>query len=289
MDLTEDRCLIALADRGTIKGAAAELGLSRATVRRRIQALERRLGVALMSAGDLQVELTDAGALYVEESRYLVRHAADLEALIRTRGTVPSGRVRLATPIGSAGTEFAIVLEQLAIRYPDLRFELWFTDDPVMALASGADLAIVFGQYPLGDWRVTALGDVHLRAFASPDYLARAGQARTLDDLRHHRLLHATALPTKASTWPTLDGGTVPIDPWLTTTDMDAVRQAVVASLGVGLVFADLVESTLKPVLPHVIGATLKAWALTTPVGAKLARVRAVIDEARRYLLDEDL
>ena len=288
MDFTEERCLIALADRGTITAAAAELGLARATVRRRIQALEKRLGVALTSGGELRVELTESGALYVERSRFLVRQAEDLQALVRTKGRVPTGRVRIASPIGSAGPEIAIALKHLASRYPDLRYELWFTANPVEALASGADLAVLFGHYPLGDWKVTALGVAHVRAFAHPEYLHGAGRPLTLDDLADHRLLHATSLPLAASTWPTLDGGTIPIDPWLTTTDLDAVRQAVTAGLGVGLVLADVADPSLEPVLPTVLGSPIKLWALTTPAGAKLARVRAVIDGARRYLADEE-
>lgn len=288
MDLTEEHCLIALADRGTIKGAAMALGLARATVRRRIQALERRLGIALTSGGDQSVALTEAGMLYVEEARTLVRHAEDLETLVRTKGTVPSGRVCIATPIGSAGPELALALRILAVHYPALRFELRFTADPVGALAAGADMAIVFGQYPLGNWTVTSLGVVHLGAFAHRAYLAEAVPLRTPADLAQHRVLHTTSLPTAPLTWPTLDGGTVPVDPWLVTTDLDAVRQAVVAGLGVGLMFADLPKDELEPVLPGVVGMAFKLWALTTPVGAKLARVRAVIEGARRYLTDDE-
>ena len=287
MNLADIQGLIALSQAGSLKGAAAQLGVSRATLRRHLRALERHLGVALTSAGESRVELTEAGALCVEEGRRLLREAEDLKARIRVKGTQPSGHVRIATPIGSAGPEIALAIRHYAARYPELRFDLWFTADPVAALVSGADVAILFGAYPLGDWKVTSLGKVQLGAFAHADYLAEAGPLCNLDDLAQHRLLHATSVPTPSSTWPTWGGGAVRIEPWLTTTDMDAVRQSVIAGLGVGLVIDDIVGDEVQPVLPEVVGMDVPLWALTTPVGATLPRVRAVVEGARTFMTED--
>ncbi|MEN0068525.1 MAG: LysR family transcriptional regulator [Myxococcota bacterium] len=287
MDLADIQGLITLAEAGSLKGAAARLGMSRATLRRRIRALEKQLGVALTSAGESRVELTEAGAVCVDGGRRLLREARDLEAWIRAKGTQPSGRVRIALPIGSAGPEIALAIQHYATRYPELRFDLWFTADPVSALIAGADLAILFGAYPVGDWKVTSLGRLRLGAFAHREYLLDAGRPQSLDDLARHRLLHATSVPTPASTWPTWGGGALQIDPWLTTTDMDAVRQAVEARLGVGLLSDDLIGDQLEPVLVEVIGMNVPLWALTTPVGATLPRVRAVVEGARSFMLEE--
>ncbi|MEO0601818.1 MAG: LysR family transcriptional regulator [Myxococcota bacterium] len=284
MDLMDIRCLIALAEAGSIKGGAAALAVSRATLRRRLRSLEDDVGVALISTGESRVALTESGELCVEGGRRLLRQADDLRARIREEGTRPSGLVRVATPIGSAGPELAEAIRQYADHYPELRFDLWFTPDPVAALLDGADVAVLFGTYPVGDWIVTSLGKTRLQAFAHPAYLDVAGRPRRLDDLRRHRLLHATSVPTPSSTWPTWRDGAVRIDPWFSTTDLDAVRQAVVAGLGVGLVTDDAVGDDLEPVLPEVVGMDVPLWALTTPVGAKLPRVRAVVEGARAFM-----
>ena len=47
MDLDETRTLLALAEEGSVSGAAERMGVSRATVRRRLAALEARVGVSL--------------------------------------------------------------------------------------------------------------------------------------------------------------------------------------------------------------------------------------------------
>lgn len=283
MELTDLRGLLALADTGSIKAAAVSLGLSRATLRRRIQSLEQDVGVALVSAGESRVALTDAGALCVREGRRLVRDSDDLAALVRSAGTEPTGVLRIATPIGSAGPEIGMALRWFAAHVPQLRFELRFTDDPAGALLDGADAAVLFGSYPMGDWTVSSLGTAGLGAYAHRNYLARSGPLATVEDLASHRLLHGTAVPLPSSTWPLTSGGTVAIEPWLATTDLDVVRQSVQEGLGIGLILDDLADDLVR-VLPHAVGMEVPLWALTTPFGAKRPRVRAFLDAARAYM-----
>ena len=285
MELAGIRALVAVSETGSIKAAAAHLTISRATLRRRIQALEQELGVALMRAGESRVSLTEAGRRCVHEGRMLVRQTDDLAALLRVEGTAPSGLLRIAAPIGSVGPEVGAGLRYFAARFPQVRFELWFTADPAAALLQGAELAILFDRYPLGDWKVSSLGVLGWRAYAHPMYLRTAGPVRDLDDLARHRLLHGTAVPLPPAAWPLRAGGTVPIEPWLTTTDLDVVRQAVLDGLGIGLVLDDA-EDELEPVLPDHIGMEVTTWALTPPSGAQLPRVRAFIEAARAYLAD---
>lgn len=101
--------------------------------------------------------------------------------------------------------------------------------------------------------------------------------------MRSPCLLHATLGPLLPAAWPLQEGGQVSIEPWLQTTDLDAVRQGVQAALGVGLVLDEL-AGELVPVLDNTIGTQLDVWALTTPLGAKLPRVRAFVEAARAYL-----
>ena len=123
-----------------------------------------------------------------------------------------------------------------------------------------------------------------IAAYAHPDYLAAARPLVRVADLATHRILHGTPGPLPSGAWPLSDGGQLPIEPWLTTTDMDVVRQGVQEGLGVGLVLEDLARDLVR-VLDGVIGTELVVWALTTPLGSKLPRVRAFVEGARAYLV----
>lgn len=283
MDLTDVRCLIELANAGSVKGASESLDLSRATLRRRIKALEERVGVPLVGIGESSVNLTEAGAFYAEAAKPLVRQAEDLEQLVRTRGKNPCGRIRIA--IGVAGPETIPFLAFLADRYSKLTYELRITVDPVHALSAGADMAVLLGgSYPLGDWLVTSLGNLPLRAYAHSRYLAATSPIQTLEDLRQHRLLHATIIHAGEPRWPLIDGSTWPIFPWVTTTDLGLVRQGVEAGFGVGMAYRPDIDDEIEPVLPQLLGTSLPMLALTTPAGAKQPQVRAVIDGLRDYI-----
>lgn len=280
MDMTDVRCLIELANAGSVKRASECLNFSRATLRRRIKALEERVGVSLVGIGESSVNLTEAGAFYAEAAKPLVRQAEDLEQLVRNRGKNPSGRVHIA--MGIAGPETIPVLAFLAERYSKLTYELCITPDPVNALSAGADIAVLLGNYPLGDWLVTSLGNLLLRAYAHPRYLAATYPIRTLEDLRQHRLLYSPVLAGEPR-WPLLDGSTWPVSPWVITTDLGLVRQGVEAGFGVGVSY-EPDTSEIEPVLPELIGTSLPVLALTTPAGAKQPQVRAVIDGLRDYI-----
>ena len=66
VDLEDLRAFVAVADTGSFLAAANALKVPRATVRRRVQALEVRAGVALLDANPRGVVLTDAGRAAIE-------------------------------------------------------------------------------------------------------------------------------------------------------------------------------------------------------------------------------
>ena len=76
MDLTLLRSLIAVADAGTITGAAERLNVTQPALSRRIHQLEDHLGVTLLSRGRKGVSLTPIGELVLPEARLLAERYA---------------------------------------------------------------------------------------------------------------------------------------------------------------------------------------------------------------------
>jgi LysR family transcriptional regulator, regulator of abg operon len=60
---------IAVADAGSIRGAARQLGMSQPALTRALQQLEKELGVALMRRSGLGVSITDAGTTFLARAR----------------------------------------------------------------------------------------------------------------------------------------------------------------------------------------------------------------------------
>ena len=121
---------------------------------------------------------------------------------------------------------------------------------------------------------------------ASPAYLKQHGTPRRIEDLRKHDCILFPVLAPKGI-WTFRRNGrkySVPVFGTLETDDMDAVRSAVVAGLGIGLLpsymaGADLRQGDLVPLLRRFqAGPESGIYLVYLPNRTLSSRVRALID-----------
>jgi len=147
LDVTSLRIVRALADHGTITGAAAALGYSQPAVSQHLRRLERRLGTALLERAGRTVRLTEAGQV-------LARHGATvtaaLDAAVQEVGALTglrAGRVRLVAFPSASATIVPGALALLRAEHPGLAVTLDEAEPPesVERLRSGGcDVVITF-------------------------------------------------------------------------------------------------------------------------------------------------
>jgi DNA-binding transcriptional LysR family regulator len=126
-------------------------------------------------------------------------------------------------------------------RCPEVQVELVCTDRVVDLVDEGFDVAVRAG--PLRDSTLIArpLGTVRSVVVGAPPYLARRGTPRRPADLARHDCVVFAAGSTR-DTWILVDGEQrceQKVHARLAANDVDVVREAVLAGLGVGLVPAD--------------------------------------------------
>jgi DNA-binding transcriptional LysR family regulator len=73
--------------------------------------------------------------------------------------------------------------------YPDVRIELVLTNEELDLAMREADIAIRMRRPAQPDLIQRRLFTVHYHAFASPDYVKRFGEPKTISDLDEHRLV----------------------------------------------------------------------------------------------------
>ncbi len=124
MDLVLLRSLIAVADAGTITGAAQRLNVTQPALSRRINQLEQYLGVALLVRGRKGVVLTPIGELVLPQARVLAERYDNLRAEVAAHVRLEGGTVR----IGGGATAVSFVLPGAIAAYqsdhPAVRFEV---------------------------------------------------------------------------------------------------------------------------------------------------------------------
>ena len=85
-DFDELRAFLAIVEHGSARAAADVLGVPRSTLRRRIDALEQRVGASLLWADAQGTRLSPKGRLMVEEAEILLESHAALFERVRQVG-----------------------------------------------------------------------------------------------------------------------------------------------------------------------------------------------------------
>ena len=170
--------LIAVVEAGTIARAAEALGLSPSGVSRALSRLEQRVGARLLARTTRSLSLTDEGRRFYEQ---VGPHLAGIEeAAIEAAGSASKVRGRLRVNIDPFFSRIVLSrhLAAFLARYPELSVELIMRDSVGDLVADGFDLALRFGEPPVGSFVARKLIETRVLTVASPSYIKVHGKPR---------------------------------------------------------------------------------------------------------------
>jgi DNA-binding transcriptional LysR family regulator len=124
VDWDDVRHFLALARTGSVRAAGALLGVSHSTVARRVEALERRLGVRLFDRHRDGYLLTDAGREMVAGAERVEREMAALERGLAGQDARLEGPVRVTCTDSFIAKILLRVLGRLCEAHPGIELEL---------------------------------------------------------------------------------------------------------------------------------------------------------------------
>lgn len=185
IDLNLLPMFVAVADTRSFSSAARRLGVPKSTVSRGIAAMETNLKTRLFHRSTRQVSLSTAGVALYD------RVAASLAALQQSVADVPdadaqpSGILRVTAPGDIGTTLLAEMMARFALRYPKISVDMRLSSAVVDIVAEGIDVAVRIATKPLKDSQLAAynMGNVVLGVYGSPNYLARRGTAKSVEEL----------------------------------------------------------------------------------------------------------
>lgn len=180
---------LAVAEAGSLSGAARVLGRSQPTLGRQIQALERDLGVQLFERHARGLELSETGADLVPHARQM--HAA-MNAIALTAGGRAQkleGSVRITASVFASHYLLPPILARIRAEEPAIQLDLLPSDATENLLFRQADIAVRMYRPTQLDLIARHVTDIELGVFAARSYLDRAGRPRQAEDLLEHDLI----------------------------------------------------------------------------------------------------
>jgi DNA-binding transcriptional LysR family regulator len=255
-DLKSMRLFLSVVQTGSLSGAGRQVGLSPASVSRQISSLENDLGVRLLNRTSRRLSLTEAGQVYLERAEHLLHDVEELRDAVSQHAVKPRGTLRILSRI-SLGTQYVSpLIPAFREQYPDLKIDLWLTDNDLDLAEHGIDLAIRTGNLADSMLIGRLLASSPRVICASPEYWRQHRKPLKPEDLeKHNCLTYRFEFGTAAALWQFKNSKGYSTDIRVTsdfqTNNGEALRIAALSGLGVALLPAWSVRE-------HLLAGTLE-------------------------------
>lgn len=279
---------------GSFAEAARRLATSRSAVSKSVARLEQLLGARLLNRTTRHLSLTEIGASVAEHCSRMLEEAEQARKLVDSLSAEPRGVLRVSASVAFGTLHVAPALAEFLPAHPDLVIDLTITDRWVDLAEEGYDVAIRVTGEPPPHWVARRLAPVRRQLCATPDYFSRRGVPRSPADLSQHNCLDYTRSGEQGRWRFRGPAGeiSVPVNGPLHVDDDEALSQAVLGGLGIGLlptfiVGRDIQSGRLQTVLSEYIPVDRHVYAMYLPTRHLPSKVRVFIDFLLAYIGEE--
>ncbi|SAI69425.1 LysR family transcriptional regulator [Bordetella ansorpii] len=283
---------VRIVEAGSLSAAAAQLGGTQPTISRRLQALERALGVRLLQRSTHAMTLTDDGARCYERAKDLIAQWQAFESDVRSAGDEPSGTLRVVAPHAFGQQQFVEPLVRYLKQYPRMTVDWLLYDRTPDFIAGGIDCAIHVGTVTDPSVIALPLGEVPRIIVAAPSVIEGGAAPVQPAELARLPWVALRTFYRNEVVLKHLESGrteSFAIQPRLYTDSLYAVRTAAMLGLGVGmgsswLMRDDLARGDLVHLAPQWEAAPLPVHLVYPPARFYPARLRRFIDIMREFV-----
>lgn len=279
LDWDEFRFVKAVAERGGLTAAAAQLGINHSTAFRRLTALETKLEARLFERLRTGYVPTACGQAMVEAANRIEADITRFERTAAGRGETPSGELRVTTPASFAADLLMPILADFTVRYPEIRIELILAEAALNLSRRDADVAIRASRDP----SETLVG----RRLAAVAWGIYGRADRDYADLAREAWVSPDSTVAGGSIARFVGGQGVAERVRLRINTVTGLEAAIAAGLGIGPLpcfSADANPALRRLSGPHPeLGVDL--WVLTHPDLRHAARVRVFMEHVAEAIL----
>jgi LysR family transcriptional regulator, regulator for bpeEF and oprC len=268
--------------------AARQLSMSPSSVSRAVAQLEEDLGIRLLQRTTRSLSLTEDGAMFYQRCQQVVDELEDIETTVKQSQSQPKGTLRLNFSIALGKMYIAPRLVELATQYPDLTFNVSFSDRMSDLIEEGIDATVRVGMGSDSRLVMQVLGMAYPITCAAPSYLKQVGIPTTLDEIAQHHCVNFVMPHTgREISWKFEQNGSaiqLPVQSYLQFDYAEALLEAAIAGAGIiqaptYIVAAAIEQGKLQPILTNYASKEGTVIAIVYPQKKYLpAKVRVFID-----------
>lgn len=279
----------------SFRDVAFQLETSPQTISRAVKELESQLGELLFHRSTRQIQITQFGKKFLQESNSLI---AELEQLF-DQSTAPdqermAGRVGIVAPHSVGRGHVLPLLEPLIKQSPECLIDLRLEDEVTDTVGAQIDIGIRVGALRDNRYVAREAAKVPLMVVATPELIQKVGEPHTLADLAR-KPVSGRVDKNSGRIWPWRFNGLnhTPSSPRFVSDDPEAELQAVLngwvfGQIAAFLVIAYIRKGRLVPVLRQHEPPPLPLYVYRPQRGPVPVRVRNVFDTLTESFADEE-
>lgn len=234
---------VRVVETGSFSKAAREFATTQPTVTKQVAAIETRLKVRLLNRNTRGVSLTEAGALYYDKCKNVVREVEEADNVVHQRQgrgvDEVRGLLRVNTSVAFGRRVILPLALEFMAQHPQVQLDLSFEDRYTDLVAQGVDVAVRMGRLADSTLGARFLGMNPWVMVASKTYLRRHDAPKRPGDLAGHAALIYSSVQGD-DVWrlatPQGEPVTVPVAGRLRSNNLSAVLAAARSGLGIAAV-----------------------------------------------------
>lgn len=175
LDWGDIQVFAAIAQAGTLSGAAEQLGLTQPTVGRRLKSFETSLGTRLFDRRGVSLQLTPAGVALRGIAEQMDLAAVSAARMVVGRDADLAGHVVVTAPEWLSARVLAPAIAEFTALHPAIIVDLLGEPKRVSLTNADTDIALRLARFTEADVSQRCIATVTFALYASTGYIARHG------------------------------------------------------------------------------------------------------------------
>ncbi len=288
--LTAIKSFCILAEQGSFTNAAKLIDISPSAMSKRIDWLEKQLGLSLFIRTTRQVNLTEQGVDFLTKAQSITKQFDNMITEAQQGAHQPSGLLKIAAPLPVGSSILMPYIDEFLSLYPNIKIQF-----DVLPIGEGPkldhDLVICrkYDDFDSASHKGVKLISYHTGLFAAPSYLVNHKKINNLTEASEHNMVLGSHFK-KMGYIEMASGEVCQLKNFNFVSDhLDALLYAAVNAIGLLFISPlyikkELAQGTLVRVLPEEKSKEFQLWAFYPNSAFMPAKSRLFLDFVKARL-----